>query len=52
MSVIHEYEGEDWIFSKGGRWIQEIVKWKVKDGEIVPIEEGLRSRISVEQGHG
>ena len=39
--VIHEYEGEDWIFSKGGAGgFKKLVKWKVKDGEIVPIEEG------------
>ena len=41
MSVIHEYEGEDWIFSKGGAGgFKELVKWKVKNGKIVPIEEG------------
>ena len=40
MSVIHEYEGEDWIFSKGGAGgFKKLVKWKVKDGEIVPIDE-------------
>ena len=41
MSVIHEYEGEDWIFSKGGAGgYKQLVKWKVLDGEIVPIEDG------------
>ena len=41
MSVIHEYEGEDWIFSKGGAGgFKKLVKWKVKDGDIVPIEDG------------
>ena len=41
MSVIHEYEGGDWIFSKGGAGgFKKLVKWKVKNGEIVPIEEG------------
>ena len=40
MSVIHEYEGEDWIFSKGGAGgFKKLVKWKVKDGEIVPVEK-------------
>ena len=41
MSVIHQYEGDDWIFSKGGAGgFKELVKWKVKDGLIVPIEDG------------
>ena len=41
MSVIHEYEGEDWIFAKGGAGgFKTLVKWKVQDGEIVPIEDG------------
>ncbi len=41
MSVIHEYEGEDWIFSKGGAGgFKELVKWKVNNGQIVPIEDG------------
>ena len=39
MSVIHEYEGEDWIFAKGGAGgFKTLVKWKVQNGEIVPIE--------------
>ena len=39
MSVIHEYEGEDWIFAKGGAGgFRKLVKWKVRDGEVVPIE--------------
>ena len=41
MSVIHEYEGEDWIFAKGGAGgFKKLVKWKVSDGKIVPIEDG------------
>ena len=41
MSVIHEYEGEDWVFSKGGAGgYKHLVKWKVSHGDIVPIEEG------------
>ena len=41
MSVIHEYEGEDWIFAKGGAGgFKKLVKWKVNDGKIVPIEDG------------
>ena len=40
MSVIHEYEGEDWVFSKGGAGgYRNLVKWKVSNGEIVPIDE-------------
>lgn len=40
MSVIHEYEGEKWIFSKGGAGgFIDLVDWKIKDDEIVPIEE-------------
>ena len=39
MSVIHEYEGERWVFSKGGAGgYINIVEWKVKGDEIVPIE--------------
>ena len=39
MSVIHEYEGEKWVFSKGGAGgFIDLVEWKVKDDEIVPIE--------------
>ena len=38
MSVIHEYEGERWVFSKGGAGgYVPLVEWKVVDGEIVPI---------------
>ncbi len=41
MSVIHEYEGEDWVFAKGGAGgFKKLVKWKVANGEIVPIEAG------------
>jgi len=41
MSVIHEYEGEQWVFSKGGAGgYKKLVKWKVVNNEIVPIEEG------------
>lgn len=40
MSVIHDYEGERWVFSKGGAGgYVPLVDWKIKDGEIVPIEE-------------
>lgn len=38
MSVIHEYEGEKWVFSKGGAGgYKSIVEWKIEDGEIQPI---------------
>jgi len=41
MSVIHDYEGEKWVFSKGGAGgYKKLVKWKVVNNEIVPIEEG------------
>ena len=41
MSVIHEYEGDQWVFSKGGAGgFKQLVKWKVNNGEIVPIEKG------------
>ena len=40
MSVVHEYEGDTWVFSKGGAGgYKTLVKWKVVDGKIVPIEE-------------
>lgn len=40
MTVIHEYEGEKWIFSKGGAGgYKEIVDWKISNGEILPIEQ-------------
>ncbi len=39
MSVIHEYEGEKWVFSKGGAGgYIDLVEWKVSGDEIVPIE--------------
>ena len=39
MSVIHEYEGERWVFSKGGAGgYIDLVDWKVSGDEIVPIE--------------
>ena len=41
MSVIHEYEGDQWVFSKGGAGgFKQLVKWKVVNGVIVPIEQG------------
>ena len=40
MSVIHDYEGERWVFSKGGAGgYVPLVEWKIKDGQIVPIEQ-------------
>ena len=40
MSVIHDYEGERWVFSKGGAGgYVPLVDWKIADGEIVPIEQ-------------
>ena len=41
MSVIHEYEGERWVFSKGGAGgYVSLADWKISDGEIVPLEKG------------
>lgn len=41
MSVIHEYEGERWLFSKGGAGgFVKLVDWKVDGDEIVPISQG------------
>ena len=40
MTVIHEYEGERWIFSKGGAGgYKTLVDWTIGDGEIQPIEQ-------------
>ena len=40
MSVVHEYEGDTWVFSKGGAGgYKTLVKSKVVGGKIVPIEE-------------
>lgn len=39
MSVVHEYEGDVWVFSKGGAGgYRPLVKSKISNGEIVPIE--------------
>ena len=39
MSVVHEYEGDVWIFSKGGAGgYKTVVKSKISNGEIVPIQ--------------
>ncbi len=39
MSVIHEYEGSTWVFSKGGAGgYKKLVKWKIENNEIVPID--------------
>ncbi|MED6338569.1 MAG: HAD-IC family P-type ATPase, partial [Candidatus Thermoplasmatota archaeon] len=41
MSVIHDYEGEKWLFSKGGAGgFKDLVKWKIVENKIVPIVEG------------
>ncbi|MDG1545772.1 MAG: HAD-IC family P-type ATPase, partial [Candidatus Poseidoniaceae archaeon] len=38
MTVIHEYEGEKWVFSKGGAGgYKSLVDWKIEDGEIQPL---------------
>ena len=40
MTVIHEYEGEKWVFSKGGAGgYVNLVDWKVTGDKIVPIEK-------------
>ena len=39
MSVVHEYEGERWVFSKGGAGgYLPITDWKIEDGNIVSIQ--------------
>ena len=39
MSVVHEYEGDVWIFSKGGAGgYKTLVKSKISNGEVVPIQ--------------
>ena len=46
MSVIHEYEGERWVFSKGsGGGYSELTSSKIVDNEIVPITDDDRSRV-------
>jgi P-type Ca2+ transporter type 2C len=40
MSVLHEYEGERWLFSKGAaNGYKNLAKWIIKNGKISPIEE-------------
>ncbi|MBT60362.1 MAG: ATPase [Euryarchaeota archaeon] len=47
MSVIHEYEGERWVFSKGGAGgYLPLVEWKIVDDEIVPISDADVQRAS------
>ena len=40
MSVVHEYEGEQWVFSKGSAGgYNELAKWKIVDNEIVTLTD-------------
>ncbi len=40
MSVVHQWEGDDWLFVKGaGGFMQDLFTHKIKNNEIVPIEE-------------
>ena len=40
MSVVHEYNGEKWLFSKGsGSGYTDLLKWKVSNNKIVDLDE-------------
>ena len=39
MSVIHEYEGERWVFAKGAGGFVPITTHRYLDGELVEISE-------------
>jgi len=46
MSVVHEYEGERWIFSKGSSGgYADLATSKILDNEIVPLTDADRQRI-------
>jgi len=47
MSVVHEYEGEQWIFSKGSSGgYAELATSKIVNNEIVPLSDDDRQRIA------
>lgn len=40
MSVLHEWEGADWLFVKGAaNFMEERLKYEIVDGEVVPLAE-------------
>jgi Ca2+-transporting ATPase len=46
MSVVHEYEGEQWVFSKGSAGgYNELAKWKIVDNEIVTLTDADKKLI-------
>ncbi|MBQ70074.1 MAG: ATPase [Euryarchaeota archaeon] len=46
MSVVHEYEGENWVFSKGsGGGYSELTSSKIVDNKIVPLSEEDRMMV-------
>ena len=47
MSVVHEYEGERWIFAKGSAGgFRDIATTKIVDNEYVPLSDDDRAQIS------
>lgn len=47
MSVVHEYEGEQWIFAKGSAGgFKDIATTKIVDNEYVPLSDVDRQQIS------
>ena len=48
MSVLHEYEGERWLFSKGAaNGFKNIANWKITDGKISSIEDNDIQKIII-----
>lgn len=46
MSVVHEYEGESWVFSKGGLGgYNELMEWKLNGNDVVPLTDEDRAFI-------
>ena len=46
MSVVHEYEGEQWCFRKEARVVKELATSKIVDNKIVELTDADRKRIS------
>ncbi|MGB1233378.1 MAG: cation-translocating P-type ATPase, partial [Poseidonia sp.] len=47
MSVVHEYEGDQWVFAKGSAGgFRDIATMKVVDNEYVPLTDDDRQQIS------
>ena len=47
MSVVHEYEGEQWVFAKGSAGgFKDIATSKIVENEVVPLSDEDRVRIS------